>query len=154
MAIASIRYDVSAEVNESRSGVLIYDGSAAKYHEWSFRTSMRMSSQKDEDMPNTMSMIIDARRGDSAQIAMDIGAEELLKKGGYEELDKRVKDYVFPHAHAETKELYRAGHKSRGVLARQAGEPMHNFITHRKRWWRLLKKLDDSSLSKPEGIYF
>ena len=80
MAIASLRYDTAAEVNESRNGVFIYDGGAAKYHEWSFRTSMRMSSQKEEDMPKTMSMIIDALRGDAAQIAMDIGTEELLKK--------------------------------------------------------------------------
>ena len=136
MAIASLKYDMAAEVNESRSGVFIYDGGAAKYHEWSFRTSMRMSSQKEEDMPKTMSMIIDALRGDAAQIAMDIGTKELLKKDGFEKLDKRIKDFVFPQAHAEAKELYRAGHKSRGSLARQVGEPMHNFITRRRRWWR------------------
>ena len=88
MAIASLRYDASAEVNESRSGVFIYDGSAAKYHEWSFRTGMRMSSQKEEDVPNTIPMIIDALRGDAVQIAMDIGADELLNKGGFNKLDE------------------------------------------------------------------
>ena len=79
MALASLRYSEHSVVEENRSGVFIYDGSAAKFHEWEFRTGMRWSSTKDEDKAQTMNKIVEALRGDAAQIAMDLGVEELQK---------------------------------------------------------------------------
>ena len=76
---------------------------------------------------------------------MDIGFERLLdRETGLTTLTHEMRKMVFPHAAAEAKELYRAGHKRRGVLSRQPGEPMTNYVKRRKRWWSLLKNLDST----------
>ena len=81
MALASLSWDSSKEVEETKGGVYIYDGSTHNFHEWEFRTEVRWQSTKVEDLKKTMSMIIDALRGEAANVAMDIGRAELLKVG-------------------------------------------------------------------------
>ena len=151
MAVTSLRYDPGATIEENRSGNYIYDGSASRFHEWSFRAGMRVRCSKEEDLRKTMSMIVEALRGEAAQVAMDLGLDELREADGFQKLEFAIQKMAFPQAHAEAKDLYRAGHKQGGVLARQTGEPMTNFISRRRRWWRLLKQLD-STLELSEGI--
>ena len=59
MAVAALRYDASSSVEETKGGIFIYDGTAARFHEWEFRSSIRIASCKDDDKPKTMSMIIE-----------------------------------------------------------------------------------------------
>ena len=47
MALASLRYDANSSVQETKSGVFVYDGNAARFHEWEFKTSMRARSSKE-----------------------------------------------------------------------------------------------------------
>ena len=82
MAIASLRYDASSGVQETKGGVFVYDGDAARFHECEFRTSMRARSSKEEDMARTANSIVESLRGEAAQVAMDIGDEKLVKKDG------------------------------------------------------------------------
>ena len=53
----------------------MYDGSASKFHEWSFRASMRWASAKDDDKPKMMNIVIEGLRGEAALVAMDLGKD-------------------------------------------------------------------------------
>ena len=81
MALSSLSWDSSKEVEETKGGVYIYDGSTHNFHEWEFRTEVRWQATKVEDLKKTMSMIIEALRGEAANVAMDIGISELMKVG-------------------------------------------------------------------------
>ena len=148
MALASLRYDSASKIEDTKSGFYIYSGVAQHFEEWHFRTGMRWSSAKAEDKPKTMSMIIEALRGEAASTAMDIGKDKLVQVGegtndeGYHELIEDIRKMVFPFARAEAKSLYKAGHKTHGVLSRQTTEPMVSYISRRRRWWTQLKKMD------------
>ena len=82
MAVASLRYDAMKEVEESKTGLFIFDGSSSRYHEWEFRTSVKWASVADSDKWKTMSQIIEALRGEAANVAMDIGKDALMEVGG------------------------------------------------------------------------
>ena len=101
MAIASLRYDASSSVQERKSGVFVYDGNAARFHEREFRTSMRARSSKEEDRDRTMNNIIESLRGEAGQVAMDLGEEELMKPAGVKVLIDAMRRHVFPQARAE-----------------------------------------------------
>ena len=118
MAINSLRYDANSSIQETKSGVFVYDGTASRFHEWEFRTSMRARSSKEEDLPRTANSIVESLRGKAAQVAMDIGEEELIKTDGIKTLITAMRDHVFPQARAEAKELYKMGHEAQGILAR------------------------------------
>ena len=55
MALASLRWDSSKDVEETKGGMYIYDGSTHNFHEWEFRTEVRWESTKVEDLKKTMS---------------------------------------------------------------------------------------------------
>ena len=150
MALLSLRYDASSSVAETKGGIFVYDGTASRFHEWEFRTTLRIQSSKEEDLPKQMSMVVDGLRGDAAQIAIDLGTSKILGSTGLKDLVDAMRANVFPQARAEAKELYKVGHKAKGVLSRQPGEPMVNYISRRKRWWRSLQEMD-SSISQPRG---
>ena len=47
MAVSSLRYESSARhIEETKGGVFIYDGTADRYNEWTFRT--QASEQPDQ----------------------------------------------------------------------------------------------------------
>ena len=142
MALASLRYDANSSVQETKSGVSVHDGNAARFHEWEFRTGMRWRSSKEEDKDRTTNNIIESLRGEAGQVAMDLGQEELMKPTGAKSLIDAMRAHVFPQARAEAKELYKRGHKPHGVMARQASESMANYVIRRRRWWRQLKDMD------------
>ena len=102
----------------------MYDGSASKFHEWSFRASMRWASAKDDDKPKMMNIVIEGLRGEAALVAMDLGKDVLIKADGMDDLINAMRANVFPKAQAEAKDLYRAGHKIKGPLSGQPNEPM------------------------------
>ena len=96
-----------------------------------------------------MSKVVDGLRGDAAQIAIDLGTSKILGATGLTDLIEAMRASVFPQARAEAKELYKVGHKVKGVLSRQPGEPMVNFISRRRRWWRQLKEMDSTVTLSP-----
>ena len=144
MAIASLRYNQDNEVDETRQGIFIYDGDATRFHEWEFRTTMKMTSVKAEDAAKTINSIVEALRGEAAVVAMDVGVTTLLADGGWKKLVEAVRVHTFTNVRTEAKELYRIGHQRKGILSRQPGEPMISFVSRRRRWWDKLKKLDGS----------
>ena len=144
MAIASLRYNQDNEVDETRQGIFIYDGDATRFHEWEFRTTMKMTSVKAEDAAKTINSIVEALLGEAAVVAMDVGVTTLLADGGWKKLVEAVRVHTFTNVRTEAKELYRIGHQRKGILSRQPGEPMISFVSRRRRWWDKLKKLDGS----------
>ena len=75
---------------------------------------------------------------------MDLGIEVLKNKDALEQLHDAMENHVYPKAQAEAKELYRVGHKTKGALSRQSGEAMVSYVARRRRWWALLKSLDQT----------
>ena len=103
-----------------------------------------LEKYKEEDRLKTMSTIIEGLRGEAAQVAMDLGLEALEGKEALDKLLEAMRNQVYPMAQAEAKELYRVGHKVRGVMSRQPGESMASYVARRRRWWALLKSLDSA----------
>ena len=119
MALASLKYNDQKEVEETRSGIFIYDGDATRFHEWEFRTMMEVDSTKKEDLNKSVNSIIKAIGGEASTIAMDMGVEKLLQENIIKELVESMRKLVFTNIRAESKVLYRIGHQKKGILARQ-----------------------------------
>ena len=49
MALSSLKFDASNTVTENRGGYLIYDGSPEKFHEWEFKTFMKLEGTDQKD---------------------------------------------------------------------------------------------------------
>ena len=104
MAVASLRFDHSINVEETRGGVFIYDGTPSRLNEWIFRATMRIKSAEAKDKPKMMNMVIEGLRGEAASVSMDLGMEELLGEKGIDTLTQAMTKHVFPKAEAEAKE--------------------------------------------------
>ena len=63
----------------------------------------------------------------------------------------KLRDVVVPRASEEARELFKTGQKP-GSLARQHQESVLSYVS-RRRWWNLLKTLDESiELSEPMRV--
>ena len=80
MAVASLKFRPhTGTPDETKGGFIVYDGNAAEYHHWYFRTTIKVKATKKEDIPRTTSQIIESPRGDALQCAVDMGQDELMK---------------------------------------------------------------------------
>ena len=80
MAVNSLRYRPNATVpDETKAGYVIYSGNAYEFHHWQFRTELKMSVSKEEDVPKTASQIVESLRGEALSIAMTVGLSEITK---------------------------------------------------------------------------
>ena len=144
----------------------MYWGDASNYHEWEFRTKLRMQGKKDNDYIEAASKVVDGLRGDAFVTAQELGLKELWKGpqeetvasevdgeeeaemlettvvSGIDKLVKAMRATVFPYTTHEAKELFRQYCKTSGALSRQNGESMMQYISRRKRCWNLLTELD------------
>lgn len=85
------------------------------------------------------------------KLAQQLKPEELAKPSGADALLKIFNDTLKPRASQEARELYAAGSREGGILARQPSESMASYITRRRGWWIALQNLDDS-IHVPESI--
>jgi hypothetical protein len=139
-------------VETTKSGSYVYHGEAANYHEWEFRTRLRLRAAGKDDpekYAEAMSKVVEGLRGDAFIIAKEVGldriwcpGDELQPEAGVDTLIKAVRLSVFPLTTHEAKELFRQYCKPSGTLSRQAGESMHQYTSRRRRCWKLLKELD------------
>ena len=213
MSINGLRFSLerhSSAPLETKSGSYIYTGDASNFHDWSFRTLLRIrlyeqqledrksadpegtsalpipteadeepeepmtfpdlsgetaaqpptpgstpkagaspkspkkTKSSDGDRGPLVNRVIEGLRGDAFSIARDLGLEVLSAPGGLIRLVNEIKAHVFPRAKEEAKELFRAGQKQGGPLSRQPSEPMLSYVQRRRRWWAMLRELDDS----------
>jgi hypothetical protein len=81
MAAFKFRKGDAPFLDEARQGYVVYPGAAAEFHEWEFRTTLRMSTAaKPERKAVAMAKIADALRGEALHIAMTIGLCELMSE--------------------------------------------------------------------------
>ena len=64
---------------ETRDGACIYFGDASQYHEWEFKTKLKLTSCTKEQFPRAMAQVIGGLRGDALAVAMNIGMDRLTK---------------------------------------------------------------------------
>lgn len=153
-AVASVLYSRGADNHQvTKSGSYIYSGDASNYHEWEFRTRLRVKASGDDPgrYAEAMSKVVDGLRGDAFIVAKEVGldsiwypgdADDSQSGGGVDTLIGAIKLSVFPMTTHEAKELFRQYCKPSGSLSRQVGESMHQYISRRKRCWKLLSELD------------
>ena len=130
---------------ESKSGFVLYDGTATDYFVWEFKLELKLNTivQVDEKpekaeiaFKNLIACLVESLRGKALKIAYDIGVEELMNPEGHKgliELRKQIKEQVFPQIDEEVRAVYQEGHKIGGILARQQGEPIRSYITRREK---------------------
>ena len=145
MAIIALTYQHNFQYEGTRDGVPIYDGSAAGFTDWNFRTKVKWNAAKVEHETRVISQIVEGLRGDAADIVRDIGAEDILKEDGLTVLTEALRKHVFPKKAAEAKLLYRHGHVQKGILARQPSEPIASYLSRRRRWWKeMVESVEDT----------
>ena len=64
---------------ETETGSFVYWGEAGDYHEWEFRTRLRMRGKQGKDYTEEVSKVVDGLRGDAFITAREFGLEELGK---------------------------------------------------------------------------
>ena len=68
---------------ETNSCSYIYDGSISAFHEWDFRTQMRIAGASDDsEQRRAAKEVIEGLRGDAFDLAMDVGLARLMEDGG------------------------------------------------------------------------
>ena len=140
-SVTSVLYHHNASDNtrETKSGSYIYQGDAASFHEWEFRTLLRVKGKKGDGYLESASKVVDGLRADAFTVAREVGLDTLYKPGSDTEksgivlLVEAMKAAVFPLTTHEAKELFRQYTKPSGSLSRQNGESMAQYVSRRKR---------------------
>lgn len=109
-----------------------------------------------------MSKVVDGLRGDAFIIAKEVGSDRLWSVVGVPDIEQwgfsgdrdtihapgvdvridAVRVSASPLTTYEAKELFRQYCKPAGSLSRQNGESMQQYISRRRRCWKLLEELD------------
>ena len=145
-AASSVFFYREFSYESTNSGNYVYHGDATSFHEWEFRTESKVMGKADSEYSDAVSKIIAGLRADAFVVAHEVG----LEPGGTDALFTAMKQMVFPLIQHEAKELFRLYCKNRGPLARQTGESMTQYVSRRKRCWKLLTELD-AGLELSEG---
>ena len=145
MALASLRFQRNAHDNEeTRQGMTVFAGDATSFHEWQFRLQIKKSSCKTEELHALTAKVVDALRGEALSCAMEIGLDKLMKADGLDLFVQRVQARIFPQRTAEARELLKQGMRVGGPKSRILGEPMTSYISRRRRWWTLVREMDNT----------
>ena len=134
---------------ETKSGAVIYSGDAVGFKEFAFKTLIKhkaLGRKEDPDVERSIhsSKVLEGLRGDALKLAMDLGEDLLDSPEGVPKLVEALRQQVLPRRRHEAKELFKEGTKPHGFLSRQYGESMESYNRRRKRWYRVLKDIDDS----------
>ena len=91
-AVASVLFSRGNDQHQvTKSGSYIFNGSASDFHEWEFRTRLRVKAAgTDEDKyAEAMSKVVDGLRGDAFITAKEVGLENLWSTGGVPDEERR-----------------------------------------------------------------
>ena len=86
---------------ETRSGAYNYYGDAASFHEWEFRTRLRISGKTGDQYIEAMSKACDGPRGDACVGAQEVGFDNPCESvdgtpRGVDKLISHMRGMVFP----------------------------------------------------------
>ena len=122
MAVSSLRYRPNAPPpEENKHGYVVFDGKATEYHQWLFRTQLKIKTAKRADAANVIQNVVENLRGEALQVAIEIGIDALVATDGAggDLLLEEMRKHIFPVAQHEAKALYKEGHNVKGgVLTR------------------------------------
>ena len=107
-AVASVLFTRGGDRHEvTKSGSYIYNGDAANFHEWEFRTRLRVKTggTDPERYADVMSKVVDGLRGDAFIIAKEVGLDRRWYAGNIN--TARVDDGGRAEAHAERRDFPR-----------------------------------------------
>ena len=164
----NLRYDggmsataVSAAAEEASSegkfGIPRFNGEPAALQEYLHRVRARAAREALMDTSEVKKLgplglrLLEGLRGSAFKLAQQLSIEDLGKKDGHEQLLGLLERSLKPRKDLEARELYAAGARDGGILARQPGEAMSSYVMRRRAWWTYLQQLDDS-LQVSEGI--
>ena len=122
-------------------------GDAASFHEWEFRTRLRIAGRTADQYIEAMSKVCDGLRGDAFVAAQEVAFDHLCEivdgiPQGIDTLINHMRGMVFPLTEHESKELFRQCCRPGGPLSRQKGEGMRQYVSRRRRCWTLLTRVD------------
>ena len=145
-AVSSVLFvpDNGTNPKTTKQGAFIYSGEASSFHEWEFRTNLRMLSAKEDKYQEKITDVVEALRGDAFNVSQQVGITVLMNENnlGHEFLVEAMRKMVFPYIASEAKELFQQFCKPGGVMSRQVGESMAQYVIRRERCWNLIKTLD------------
>ena len=96
-----------------------------------FRLQIKKSLCKADELPALTAKVVDALR----RCAMEIGLAKLMEADGLDLIVQKVHARLFPQRSAEAR--WRPDEPS-------PGEPMTSFISRRRRWWTLVRVMDNT----------
>ena len=133
--------------NTTQAGIPLCGGTAADFPEWAFRVQAKHNSFEDRDdqyaQRREMSAnTLDSLYGDALRTVMDLGFEKIVHKDGIPLMIKEIQHSIEGKKLLESKDFYREGAKLQGPLARQRGEPIHSYVSRRRRWYTRLTGMD------------
>ena len=105
-AVSSVLYNGSRHhdtgFRETKTVAFIYSGEAAQFHEWEFRTRLRLSVRDPEYYKEAVSKVVEGLRGDAFIVAQEMGFTSLTAAydedthtGGGDTLIDLMKTMVF-----------------------------------------------------------
>ena len=120
---------------------------AANFHEWEFRTRLRIAGKTGDHLIEAMSKVCDVLRGDAFVAAQEVGFDSLCeivdgRQRGIDTLVNHMRGMVFPLTEHESKELFRQYCRPGRLLSRQNGESMKQYVSRRRRCWTLLVQMN------------
>ena len=129
--ICSVLYlrDETGNHAETRDGAYIHYGDAASFHEWEFRSKLRIGGKSGDQYIDALSKVCDGLRGDAFVAAQEVVFDNLCETVdgrlcGVDTLIQLMRGMVFHLTEHETKELFGQCSRSGGPLSRQNGESM------------------------------
>ena len=109
-------------------------------------TTIKGEDLKFQNIAPLITSLIDALSDDALKIAMDMTEEELAADTAVQALMDRIEANSARFKKDEARELHRAGTRTVGPMCRQTGESVISFISRRRRWYKRLRFLDDSTV--------
>ena len=148
--------DAAGNHAETRSGAYICFGDAASFHEWEFRTRLRITGKNGDQYIEAMSKVCDGLSGDAFVAPQEVGFDNLCeivdgRPRGIETLIQHMRGMVFLLTEHETKELFRQYCGPGGPLSRHNGESMKQYVSRRRRRCRTLLVQMDPVIHLSEG---
>ena len=80
-AVSSVLHHQGTTYIETKQGSYVYHGDAGSFHEWEFRTQLRVRGKKEEFYAEAVSKVVDGLRGDAFIVAQEVGLENLWNPG-------------------------------------------------------------------------
>ena len=80
-AVSSVLYlrDAAGNQAETRTGARIYYGDAASFHEWGFRTRLRIAGKTGDEYIEALSKVCDGLHRDAFVAAQEVGFDNSVR---------------------------------------------------------------------------